>query len=62
MNGETMVMKPGFNGGITHFPMHPDNTDYQKFKIDLANGVQLNDATGNTMNTAAVTTFLATLP
>jgi len=62
MSGETMVMKPGFNGGITHFPMHPDNTDYQQFVRDIKNGVQLNDAEGNQMTPEQITTFLETLP
>jgi len=39
-------------------PIHLDNTDYQQFKIDLANGVELKDATGNVMTSQAVTEFL----
>ena len=43
-------------------PFDPDNTDYQRFKIDLANGVQLNDANNNPMTTEQITAFLGTLP
>jgi len=43
-------------------PISPDNTDYQQFKKDLANGVELKDADGNTMDAAQVATFLSTLP
>ena len=43
-------------------PFAPDNTDYQQFKKDLANGVELKDADGNTMDAAQVATFLSTLP
>ena len=43
-------------------PFAPDNTDYQQFKKDIQNGVQLNDAEGNPITGSALTTFLATLP
>jgi hypothetical protein len=43
-------------------PFAPDNTDYQQFKKDLANGVELKDAEGNPITGDALTTFLATLP
>ena len=39
-------------------PFDPDNTDYQNFKKDLANGVALNDAEGNAMTPEQITTFL----
>ena len=39
-------------------PFDPDNTDYQQFKKDLANGVALNDAEGNAMTPEQITTFL----
>ena len=42
-------------------PFAPDNTDYQQFKKDLANGVALNDAEGNAMPAEQITTFLGTL-
>ena len=42
-------------------PFDPDNTDYQTFKKDLANGVTLNDAEGNAMTPEQITTFLGTL-
>jgi hypothetical protein len=43
-------------------PFSPDNTDYQQFKKDLANGVELKDANNNVMTTEQVAEFLATLP
>jgi len=43
-------------------PFDPDNTDYQNFKIDLKNGVQLSDANNNVMTSDQVTTFISTLP
>jgi len=39
-------------------PFAPDNTDYQTFKIDLANGVSLTDAEGNLMTAEQITEFL----
>ena len=42
-------------------PFDPDNTDYQQFKKDLANGVALNDAEGNAMTAEQITAFLETL-
>jgi len=40
------------------FLFDANNLDYQQFKIDLANGVELKDATGNVMTSQAVTEFL----
>jgi len=39
-------------------PLNPDNTDYQRFKEDLANGVALSDAEGNPMTADQIKTFL----
>jgi hypothetical protein len=39
-------------------PFAPDNTDYQQFKKDLADGVALNDAEGNAMTADQITEFL----
>jgi hypothetical protein len=36
--------------------------DYYQFKIDLQNGVELQDPTGNVMTTEQITALLATLP
>jgi len=49
------------NGSVTSIPFDPDNTDYQAFKTDLANGVTLQDATGTAMTASDITTFLGTL-
>ena len=48
--------------GCKSFLFHPDNTDYQQFKADLANGVELKDAEGNPITGSALTTFMETLP
>ena len=45
-----------------HIPFDPANTDYQKFKSDLASGTELQDPDGNIMTPDAVKAFLATLP
>jgi len=42
-------------------PFAPDNTDYQTFKKDLAEGASLKDAEGNDMTVEQITTFLGTL-
>jgi len=43
-------------------PFDPVNTDYQKFKLDVTNGDQLQDADGNVMTQDAANAFIATLP
>lgn len=44
-----------------YIPFDPDNSDYQAFKKDLANGVELQDANGTAMTASEITAFLATL-
>ena len=44
------------------FSLDKDNTDYQAFKQDLANGVALSDAEGTAMTADQIKTFLETLP
>ena len=56
------AIKDNSNGTITSFVFDPDNTDYQAFKQDLANGVALSDAEGTTMTADQIKTFLETLP
>ena len=43
-------------------PFDPANTDYQKFKSDLASGTELQDPDGNIMTPDAVKSFLESLP
>ena len=43
-------------------PFDPANTDYQTFKRDLTEGVELQDAEGNVMTAKAVKDFFKTLP
>jgi hypothetical protein len=50
------------NGTFSSFVTAVDNTDYQRFKSDLANGVELKDADGNVMTSEQITEFLESLP
>ena len=43
-------------------PFAPDNTDYQQFKKDVADGVELQDPDGNVMTQEQVDEFLRTIP
>lgn len=43
-------------------PFDPANTDYQQFKIDVANGTPLEDPDGNVMTQEEVDAFLKTIP
>jgi len=43
-------------------PFDPDNTDCAQFKVDLENGVPLQDADGNNMTKKQIEEFLSTLP
>ena len=45
-----------FDGAF--IPFAPDNTDYQTFKKDLAEGASLKDAEGNDMTAEQITAFL----
>ena len=57
-SGLNMVLK---NEENLFIPFASDNTDYQQFKKDIQNGVALNDASGNPITGAALTTFIGTL-
>jgi hypothetical protein len=43
-------------------PFDPANTDYQQFKIQVANGTPLEDAEGVLMTQEQVDEFLRTIP
>lgn len=43
-------------------PFDPANADFQKFKADLAEGVELQDPDGNVMTQEQVDEFLKALP
>lgn len=43
-------------------PKDPANTDYQKFKVDVADGVELQDPDGNVMTQEQVDQFLTEIP
>ena len=45
-----------------YIPFDPANTDYQKFKVDVADGVPLEDPDGNVMTQDEVDAFLKTIP
>jgi hypothetical protein len=49
------VQRISDNAGI---PFASDNTDYQQFKKDLAEGASLKDAEGNDMTAEQITAFL----
>jgi len=57
-----MALFTNQNGSVTSFGFDINNTDYQQFKKELANGVELKDADGNQMTPEQITTFLETLP
>jgi len=59
---QTMALFTNQNGSVTSFGFDINNTDYQQFKKELANGVELKDADGNQMTPEQITTFLETLP
>jgi hypothetical protein len=62
LNVISCIIRDNNNGSITSFGKNPDNTDYQAFKQDLANGVALSDAEGTAMTAEQIKTFLETLP
>ena len=43
-------------------PFDPANTDYQQFKIQVADGTPLEDPEGNVMTQEQVDAFLKTIP
>jgi hypothetical protein len=43
-------------------PFDPANTDYAEFKIDVAEGSELQDSEGVVMSSEAAQAFVATLP
>ena len=49
-------------GENLYFPLSPANTDYQRFKQDIADGAELQDAEGNVMTAEQVAEFMETLP
>jgi hypothetical protein len=57
-----VILRENADGTITSFGEYPDNTDYQQFKSDIANGAELQDADGNGMSAQVITEFVATLP
>jgi len=46
----------------TGIPFDPANTDYQQFKIQVADGTPLEDPDGNVMTQEEVDAFLKTIP
>jgi len=62
------MFKLGKLGGVfrltdnAFIPFDPANTDYQQFKTDLAEGVELQDPDGNVMTQDQINSFLETLP
>jgi hypothetical protein len=58
-NGEAMSV---FSPAIGCIPFDPANTDYQRFKQDIADGAELQDADGVVMTPEQVAAFVADLP
>lgn len=56
IQGETVAVT--IVGQMISIPLDPDNTDYQTFKSDLANGAQLQAADGTEMTADQIKTFL----
>ena len=54
-----VVYASGENWGI---PFDPANTDYQRFKQDIAEGAELQDADQVVMSPEQVAEFMETLP
>jgi hypothetical protein len=50
------------DGSFTSFLFDPANTDYQQFKIQVADGTPLEDPNGVIMTQAEVDAFLLTIP
>ena len=57
-NNESVFKLPQYAG----IPFDPANTDYQQFKIQVADGVPLEDPEGNVMTQEQVDEFLRTIP
>ena len=47
---------------LISIPFDPANTDYQQFKIQVADGTPLEDPEGNVMTQEEVDAFLRTIP
>ncbi len=45
-----------------YIPFDPANTDYQKFKIAVLDGAELQDVDGNSMTQEEANAYIATLP
>lgn len=56
---DTWVLKISDNAFI---PFDPANTDYQKFKYDIMDGSELEDAEGNVMSAEEAMIFVSNLP
>ena len=60
--GQITSIRCDINGVTSFVPIDPANTDYQKFKLDIESGVELQDPDGNIMTPEEVSDFLKTLP
>jgi hypothetical protein len=61
ITGETAKSAVRLVGGV-YFPFYDGNTDYDKFKKDLADGAELQDAEGNVFTLEQAKEYLGTLP
>jgi len=56
------VNKKNEDGSGWSIPFDPANSDYRQFKIQVADGIPLEDPDGNVMTQEEVNAFLAELP
>jgi hypothetical protein len=47
---------------IFGIPFDPDNSDYQKFKVNVINGSELQDENGEVMTPEKAKIYISTLP
>lgn len=59
---EVVILRFNEDGSTTSMLTDSTNTDYKRFKLDLTNGAELQDADGNVMTAEQVQAFLETLP
>jgi len=65
VDGERIVIKANYVQRLedkAFIPFDPDNTDYTRFKKDLQDGVELQDAEGQVMTKEQVEEFMRGLP
>jgi len=62
ITGLINVVNKQVDNVLYSIPFDPANTDYAEFKIDVAEGSELQDSEGVVMTAEAAQAFVATLP